>query len=277
LTSPDVRDVPVPRGGAGDILGNGTDERSGSQENIMNRGRVWRMGAALLGVAVWVTSAAAQDNAVVKGKVVFKGDAEKYKRTELDTSKDPNCKKLNPKGVGSYEVILNKKTNPITVRNVMVSVKEGLGDKKFPAKTEPVILDQKGCEYTPHVIPLMEGQALKIRNSDDTNHNIHLLPKMNQETNFSQPKQGMEQDVKLVKEEVFKAKCDVHPWMGCYIRVFDHPFFAVTGEEGTFEIKGLPPGKYTIEAWHETFGTQTMSVDLKSGETKEQDFTYEPK
>jgi len=125
----------------------------------------------------------------------------------------------------------------------------------------------------------MEGQQLEIRNSDDTNHNIHFLPKKNQEYNKSQPKKDMKDEIKLVAEAPFHVKCDVHPWMGAQIAVFNHPFFAVTGEDGAFEIKGLPAGKYVVEAWHENaaFGILTMNVEVASGATVEKDFTYEPK
>ncbi len=218
--------------------------------------------------------AVAEDNAVIKGKAIFKGDASKYKRKVINTQKDPNCKKLLNKKIGSEDVILNK--SPVTIRNVMVYVKEGLGDRKFPAKTEPFVLDQAGCQYKPHVIALMAGQPLRVRNSDPTNHNIHFLPKVNQQYNFSQPKQDMEKDLKLQVEDTFKVKCDVHPWMGCYIRVFDHPFYAVTGKDGSFEINGLPPGKYVLEAWHEKFGTQTVTVEVTSGGSSESNFTFEP-
>ena len=238
-----------------------------------------RIGTAVLGVLFMATSAPAlaEDNAVIKGKAVFKGDPSKkaYKRTKLDTTKDPNCAK-SKKSIGSWSVILNKKADPVTVRNVMVYVKDGLGDRKFDTPKEPVMLDQHGCEYKPHVLGIMAGQPLKIRNDDDTNHNIHFLPKVNQEMNFTQPKKGMEKDVTLTKEAPFKVKCDVHPWMGCYIGVFEHPFFSVTGKDGTFELKGLPPGKYVVEAWHEKFGSQTMTVEVASGDTKEADFTFEP-
>ena len=232
------------------------------------------VGAILMAVAM---PAFAEDNAVIRGKVIFKGDpkAKAYKRTRINTAKDPNCAK-SKKSIGSWKVILNKKTDPVTVRNVLVHVKEGLGGRTYDPPADPVVLDQVGCEYTPHVLAMMTGQKLTVRNGDNTNHNIHLLPSINQEMNFTQPKKGMEKDLTLVKEAPFKVKCDVHPWMGCYIGVFDHPFFSVSGKNGTFEITGLPPGKYVLEAWHEVFGTQTMTVEVASDETKEADFTFEP-
>lgn len=231
------------------------------------------LGGFVLGVVP--APAPAEDNAVIKGKVLFKGDPEKYKRTTLDTSKDENCKKIKEK-IGSEEVVINKKTDPMTLRNVLVSIKEGLGDRKFPPKKGEAILDQIGCQYTPHVLAVMEGQSVMIRNSDPTNHNIHFLPKINEELNKTQPKQGMEEKITLKTEAPFKVKCDVHPWMGMHIAVFNHPFFSVTGDEGTFEIKDLPPGKYVVEAWHEKFGAIPMNVEVTSGATKEADFTFEP-
>ena len=115
-------------------------------------------------------------------------------------------------------------------------------------------------------------------NGDDTNHNIHFLPEVNEEMNFTQPKKDLEKgrEIKLVAETPFKVKCDVHPWMGCHIAVFKHPFFNVTGKDGTFELKGMPSGKYVIEAWHEKFGSQTIEIDVATGQTAEADFTYEP-
>lgn len=227
-------------------------------------------------VAGWVCGASAADDAAMKGKVVFKGDPDKFKRSVLDTSKDPNCAKSVAK-IGSEDVVLNTKTTPVTVRNVLVYVKDGLGDRKFEPKKEPATLDQHGCQYKPHVLGVMEGQEVIIKNSDDTNHNIHFLPKVNEEFNKTQPKKDMTDKITLKAEAPFHVKCDVHPWMGAHIGVFKHPFFAVTGEEGTFELKGLPAGKYTVVAWHEKWGEQTATVELKGGESKEQDFTFEPK
>jgi len=236
----------------------------------------WKMVTSLVlgGFVLGVMSAPAlaEDNAVIKGKVLFKGDPEKYKRTPLDTGKDANCTKK----IGSEDVIVDKDNNPPTLRNVLVSIKEGLGDRKFLPPPTPAILDQVGCHYEPHVLPVVEGQTVTIRNSDPTNHNIHFLPKINEEMNKTQPKQGMQDDIKLKVEAPFRVKCDVHPWMGMHVAVFNHPFFSVTGKEGTYEIKGLPPGKYVVEAWHEKFGTVTAPVEVTSGATKDQDLTFEP-
>lgn len=230
-------------------------------------------GVAWLGAQV--PSARAEDNAVIKGKVIFKGDPKAHSRKVLDTSKDPNCAKSKAK-IGSYDVIINTKTDPATLRNVLVSVKEGLPDRKWDPPAEAITLNQHGCEYEPHVFGIMEGQKLVIKNSDDTNHNIHFLPKKNEEINFTQPKKDMTKEVTLTAEDVFKVKCDVHPWMGAYVQVFTHPYFFVTDDQGTFELKGLPPGKYVVEAWHEKFGPQTATVEVASGETKEADFTFAP-
>ncbi len=137
------------------------------------------------------------------------------------------------------------------------------------------VLNQVGCQYRPHVLGIMAGQTLKVLNGDNTNHNIHLLPKVNAEHNFSQPKRDVKgKALKLAAETPFKVKCDVHPWMGCYIAVFDHPFYDVTKKDGVYELKGVPEGKYVVEAWHETFGSFTTTVDVAKGEEKKLDFIY---
>lgn len=222
--------------------------------------------------------AMAGDMSKVQGKIIFKGDADKFKRTVMDTSKDPNCAKAKAK-IGSWEVVINKKTEPMTLANVLVHIKSGLDPNTvFPVPGEKVTLTQIGCEYLPHTVALMEGQTLVILNGDDTNHNVHLMPKVNEEANFSQPKKDLEQgkELKLKTEAPFHVKCDVHPWMGANLAVLSHPFFSVTGEEGTYEIKGMPPGTYDIEAWHEKFGTVVASVTIKPGETKDVDLVFEP-
>jgi len=241
----------------------------------MNRTTIIATVCVTVLLGTFVSAVHAADNATITGKIIFKGDpdGDAVKRAKINTNKDPNCAKAK-KAIGTESVILNKKDDPITIRNVIVSVKEGLGDKTFPAKTDAVVMDQVGCQYVPHVLAIQKTQKITVHNGDTTNHNIHFLPKVNQEMNFSQPKQGMTKDISLTTEEPFRVKCDVHPWMGAHIAVFDHPFFDVTDKDGTFTIKGLPAGSYVIEAWHETFGTLTANVTVGDGETKTSDITF---
>ena len=156
--------------------------------------------------------------------------------------------------------------------NVFVYVADGLGGRTFPTPTEAVELDQKNCRYHPHVFGLMVGQPMRIVNSDPTLHNIHAIPGTNQEFNTAQPIQGMKIDhVFTAKEEkvIVPFKCDVHGWMNAYAGVLDHPYFAVTGEDGKFSIKNLPPGTYKLTAWHEKAGTKTIDITVAAKESKE--------
>ena len=154
--------------------------------------------------------------------------------------------------------------------NVFVYVKDGLGNYVFDTPTESVTLDQKGCRYHPHVFGIRVNQPLQIVNSDPTLHNIHALPKVNKEFNNGQPIQGMKMTQTFTAKEVMLPfKCDVHGWMNAYVGVLDHPYFAVTGADGKFELKSLPAGTYTIEAWHEKLGAATEMVTLGEKETKD--------
>jgi len=142
-----------------------------------------------------------------------------------------------------------------------------------PAPAAPVVFDQKGCHYEPHVFGIQAGQPLEILNSDDALHNVHALPKNTQEFNLGMPIKGMKLTKTFTAPEVaVKIKCEVHPWMAAYAGVLDHPFYAVTGEDGSFSLKDLPPGEYVVEAWHEKYGTQTQTV--KVPETSEVSFTF---
>ncbi len=214
----------------------------------------------------------------ITGKVIFKGDPANYKRTKINTTKDPNCKKAK-KTIGSEKVIVNKKTDPMTLRNVVVSIKEGLGKKSFPVSKEELTIIQIGCQYKPHVLAGQAGQTLRILNGDNTNHNIHFLPKVNDEHNFTQPKKDTEKGKTIIlkAEDPFKVKCDVHPWMNCFVAIFEHPFFDVTSKDGTFTLTGMPDGAYTIEAWHEAFGKVTAEVEVSGGKAANMDLTFEPK
>ncbi|HLG58951.1 MAG TPA: carboxypeptidase regulatory-like domain-containing protein [Vicinamibacterales bacterium] len=161
------------------------------------------------------------------------------------------------------------------LQNVFIYVKDGLGNLKFPVPATAVTLDQKGCAYTPRVFGIQVGQSLDIVNSDETLHNIHALPMANREFNRGQALQGMKYTTVFTTPEVMLPfKCDVHKWMNAWVGVVDHPFYAVSGAGGRFEIKGLPPGTYTIEAWHEKLGTQTQMVTVGAKEAKAISFTF---
>ncbi len=184
---------------------------------------------------------------------------------------DAFCKSEHKEPVYEQEVVVNPNK---TLEWVLVYVKEGVSGS-YPAPTEAVTLDQHGCQYRPHVFGIQAGQPLKVLNSDGTLHNIHALPKKNAEFNIGQPFKGMETVKKFDNTEVpVRFKCDVHKWMGAYTGVFNHPFFAVTNDQGTFEIKNLPPGNYVIEAWHEKYGTQTQNVTISGSEPKTVDFNF---
>lgn len=161
------------------------------------------------------------------------------------------------------------------LENVFVYVKDGLGNLQFPVPTTPVVLDQHGCTYVPRVFGIQAGQPLEILNSDETLHNIHALPANNREFNRGQALKGLKHTHVFTTAEVMVPfKCDVHNWMNAWVGVLDHPFYAVSGRGGAFDIRGLPPGTYTIEAWHEKLGTQTQTVTIGEKETKELSFNF---
>jgi plastocyanin len=205
----------------------------------------------------------------ISGVVSFDGVAPKNEPIKMNA--DPVCVKENPtpQTQETYEVDNGK------LANVFVYVKDGLGNYSFDPPTGSVTIDQMGCRYHPHVFGIRVGQTLEIKNSDPTLHNIHALPMGNKEFNTGQPIQGMiTKHTFDAKEVMVPFKCDVHGWMNAYVGVLDHPYFAVTGPDGKFSLKGLPPGTYTIEAWHEKAGTQTAQVTLGAKETKEANFTF---
>ncbi len=194
----------------------------------------------------------------VSGKVAFTGTAPEIKK--IDTGADPTCAAHEPDSLKAEDVLVNADG---TLKNVFVYVKEGLEGKTFEPSKDKVVLDQKGCHYAPHVFGVQTGQPLEILNSDATLHNVHGMSKVSKEFNLGMPMQGMKLTRKFDKPEVMvKFKCDVHPWMSAYAGVLAHPFFAVTGDTGTFEINNLPPGDYVLEAWHEKFGTQTRKITV---------------
>jgi plastocyanin len=227
------------------------------------------LGIALVLAAALTGSALAGD---VTGKISFEGSAPKAAKLMMNA--DPVCMRAHKEPVFGEEVVVNKNG---TLKNVLIYVKEGLGSKKFDAPSSKVTFDQRGCQYSPHVLGIQTGQELDVVNSDPTLHNVHSLSKDNQQFNIAQPKQGMKLTKKFDKAEVFKVKCEVHTWMGAYIGVFNHPFFAVSGDDGSFSLKKLPAGDYTIEAWHEKYGTHTIKVKVGATGEAKADFKYAAK
>jgi hypothetical protein len=207
----------------------------------------------------------------LKGTVALDGTAPKNEGIKMNA--DPVCLRENktPQFQETYTVSSDGKS----LANVFVYVKDGLGNYAYDPPTGPATIDQKECRYHPHVFGMRVGQALEIVNSDPTLHNIHAMPKTNSEFNTGQPIQGMKTSHTFTAKEVMVPfKCDVHGWMNAYVGVLDHPYFAVSDKDGKFDIKTLPPGTYTIEAWHEKLGAQTQSVTIGPKESKDITFTF---
>ena len=207
----------------------------------------------------------------VTGTVTFTGTAPKLNPLAMDA--DPACAKKHTAPVANEMLTLGTGN---TMGNVMVWVSKGLpAGKTWPAPAVPAVLDQKGCQYVPHVQGIMVGQAYKILNSDGILHNVHALPKINKGFNRPMPATVKEATATFDKaEDVFQIKCDVHPWMIAYVGTFTHPFFSVTKADGKFTIPNLDAGTYEITAWHERLGTQTASLTVGATGAKIQDFKF---
>jgi Protein of unknown function (DUF2012) len=204
----------------------------------------------------------------IAGVVSFKGPAPKL--ASLDMTQDPGCPS-QPQPSDAF-VLKNGK-----LANVFVYVKDGLPQGKFAVPLEPAVMDQKGCRYVPHVLGVIAGQPLKILNSDTADHNIHDLPRNNPEWNQSQ----MPTDPPIVKsfaypELMIPLQCNQHPWMRAYVSVMSHPYFAVSGADGSFLIRNLPPGEYTLAAVHEKFGEQTMKIKVAPKTSAKAEFAFAP-
>jgi plastocyanin len=205
----------------------------------------------------------------IAGKVVVDGTLPQ--NAAIQMSSDPACEAEN-KGGATQETYVASDGG---LKNVFVYIKDGLGNKYlFDTPTDAVKMEQKGCHYVPHVLGIRVGQPLQVVNADSTMHNVHGLPKANQEFNFSQPVPMTSTVTFTTKEVMIPFKCDVHSWMHSYIGVLDHPYFAVTGNGGKFELRTVPAGTYTVEAWHEKLGAQTQTVTLGEKESKDITFTF---
>lgn len=207
--------------------------------------------------------------ASVHGIVHFDGKVPAAK--PISMAADPVCAKQHASPVTMQEIMADSKGG---LQNVVVFVSDGLGDRKFDAPSEPFLVQQKGCMYEPHVMAVRANQPLEVVNADATSHNIHPQPANNREWNKAEPP-GTKMEESFAREEVaIPVKCNLHPWMKSYIAVFKHPFFAVTGKDGSFDLSNLPPGTYTIKAWHEKLGTATQTVTIGGTEQKEISFVF---
>lgn len=216
-----------------------------------------------------VAAGAAWSDAAVKGLVKFEG--QKPERQVLDTGADAYCKRMHA-------------TDPLLSDAAVIADDGGFQhifvfianppEKEYPAPAEPVVLDQKGCRYEPHVFGILVGQQLAVRNGDETTHNVRGFATKNRAFNFGQPA-GSEPRTRefTIVEEALKIKCDIHPWMQSYAFVLPHPFFAVTDSAGNYEIKNVPAGTYTLKAWHERLGYMEQQITVADAEARA-DFTF---
>ncbi len=231
--------------------------------------------ATLMVALMCSVSVALADGGTIKGVAKWEGKPYTQKPLPGVDGADPYCTKEHKKNpILNEKLVINENS---TVRDVFVYVKSGLpAGQTWDVTTEPVVLNQKGCHYEPHVFGVMAGQDLIVRNSDNTAHNINTNPKNNDGFNKGQPKKGMEFTESFdTPEMMVRIKCDVHSWMSAYCAVMEHPFFATTDENGNFEITGLPNGTYVLATWAERFKKgQEMTVTISGGETQEVEFVF---
>jgi hypothetical protein len=207
----------------------------------------------------------------VSGKVAFTGAAPIRRAIDM-TGEEEGCRQAHAGAVYAQEVVVNPDG---TLANVFVWVSAGLEGKAFRPPEEKVELRQEGCMFLPHVVGLRTNQWLSVSNHDPVTHNVHPMPMNNREWNQGQPPGAPEIERRFVREDIgFPIRCNVHTWMRAYGCVVAHPYFFVTGEEGTFELKDLPPGSYTISAWHEKYGTKELPVTLGASGAESVEFTF---
>jgi hypothetical protein len=206
----------------------------------------------------------------ISGTVKLDGAPPVFK--PINMSAEAACVQANPSAVVPPIVITGAHG---ALANVVVYVKSGLGSYRFDVPSTPVALDQKGCMYEPRILALMTSQPFEVHNEDQTIHNVHPMPRVNRPWNKSEPIGDPPIEANFTKPELaIPIACNIHPWMRAYMFVFAHPYFAITLRTGDFELKGLPPGTYVIEAWQERFGTQDETVTLGPRESKTLDFVF---
>lgn len=209
--------------------------------------------------------------AALHGKVTYKGPKPVAKIVSMEG--EPACEKMNAgKPVYASEIVLDKNNG---VGNVFVYIKSGLEGKTFEPPTEQVVLDQQGCMFVPRVIGVQARQPLAVRNSDDVQHNVHPSPKNNREWNEGMSPGAPDIVHKFARQEMMiRVKCNVHPWMRSWLAVMDHPYFTVTKPDGSFELKNIPPGDYTLGFWQEKLGELEQKVTLAPSASQALELTY---
>jgi hypothetical protein len=206
----------------------------------------------------------------VSGKVTYEGTPARMK--PIDMSKEPVCAKMYTTPVTTESVVTGPNN---ALEYVVVYISAGAPDEAAPSQA--AVFTQKGCRYIPHILAFQVNQELKIINEDQTSHNIHPLPKLNREWNKSQPPGTPPISEKYDKAEFIPVKCNVHPWMHGDFAVLKNSHYAVTGEDGAFTLPNLPPGKYTVTAWQESYGGQTQDITVTGTETKTVNFVFKAK
>jgi plastocyanin len=210
----------------------------------------------------------------VSGMVMLDGAAPKMKT--INMAAEPTCAKEHSTPAMTQDVVVGAGGS---LQNVVVYLKGDFSQYSFDAASAPAVIDQKGCQYSPHVLALRVGQPLNVTNSDQTTHNIHPVPANNREWNQSQPPGSAPLNETFAREEIaVPVKCNVHPWMKSYIAVVGHPYFQVTGADGSFSLKNVPPGTYTLTAWHESYGASEQMITVGASEAKSGiHITFKPK
>jgi hypothetical protein len=235
----------------------------------MQRKSGYMAGLVALAVCAFVVHAG-PSGGTVSGKVTYEGTPAKQKT--IDMSKEPSCAKQHATPIVTETVVTGPNN---ALDNVVVYVSAGAPDDAAPGQA--VKFEQKGCQYIPHVLAFQVNQTLQISNDDQTSHNIHPLPKVNREWNKSQPPGTPPIEEKYDKPEFIPVKCNIHPWMHGNFAVLKNSHYAVTAEGGSFSLANLPPGKYTITAWHESYGDQSQEVTISGSETKPVNFVFKAK
>lgn len=207
----------------------------------------------------------------ISGRVTYEGTPAKQKL--IDMSKEPSCAKQHPTPITTETVVLGPGN---ALENVIVYISAGAPDESS-SPIQAVTITQKGCQYLPHVLPMVVNQELKVVNDDQTSHNIHPLAKINHEWNKSQPPGTPPFSEKFDKPEFIPVKCNVHAWMHGTFAVLKNSHYAISDGDGSFHLPNLPPGKYTVTAWHESYGDQTQEVTITGNETQTVAFVFRAK